>query len=67
MTEGGLENGQRNKTATGETSQAIMDNPPEGMTRADVKNMSDSDLLDMHYFMTEDEDDAYGEEGFYIF
>lgn len=44
-----------------------MDNPPEGMTRADVKNMSDSDLLDMHYFMTEDEDDAYGEEGFYIF
>ena len=44
-----------------------MDNPPEGMTRADVNNMSDSDLLDMHYFLTEDEDDAYGEEGFYIF
>jgi len=31
--------------------------------------MSDSDLLDMHYFLTEDEDfdDDDFEEGFYIF
>ena len=34
-----------------------------------VKNMSDSGLLDMHYFLTEDEDfdDDDFEEGFYIF
>lgn len=44
-------------------------NPPEGMTPSLVKNMSDSDLLDMHYFLTEDEDfdDDDFEEGFYIF
>ena len=38
------------------------------MTAKLVKNMSDSDLLDMHYFLTEDDDwdgDA-PEEGFYI-
>ena len=44
-------------------------NPPEGMTPSLVKNMSDNDLLDMHYFLTEDEDfdDDDFEEGFYIF
>ena len=43
-------------------------NPLEGMTAKLVKNMSDSDLLDMHYFLTE-EDDWDGDEpedGFYI-
>ena len=42
--------------------------PPEGMTAKLVKNMSDSDLLDMHYFLTEDDDldDDEFEEGFYI-
>ena len=41
----------------------------EGMTAKLVKNMSDSDLLDMHYFLIEDDDldeDEF-EEGFYIF
>lgn len=44
-------------------------NPPEGMTPALVRNMTDSDLLDMHYFLTEDDglDDDALEEGFYIF
>lgn len=43
-------------------------NPPEGMTPDDVKNMRDNDLLDMHYFLNEDDfDDDEGEEGFYIF
>lgn len=43
-------------------------NPPEGMSRNDIKNMSDSDLLDMDYFLHEfDNDDEVGEEGFYIF
>ena len=29
--------------------------------------MSDDDLLDMDYFMNEELDDDFGEEGFYIF
>ena len=43
-------------------------NPPEGMTAKLVKNMADSDLLDMHYFLTEDDDwdGDEPEEGFYI-
>lgn len=43
-------------------------NPPEGMTPHLVRNMTDSDLLDMHYFLIEDDDlgDDEFEEGFYI-
>jgi hypothetical protein len=43
-------------------------NPPDGMTAKLVKNMSDSDLLDMHYFLTEDDDwdGDEPEEVFYI-
>ena len=42
--------------------------PPEGMSKTDIQNMSDSDLLDMDYFLS-DEDDLgdFGEDGFYIF
>lgn len=48
--------------------QKYMDNPPEGMTSADIRSMSDEDLLDMDYFLNDDElDDDFGEEGFYIF
>lgn len=51
-----------------ELRQKYTKNPPEGMTPALVKNMTDSDLLDMHYFLTEDDDldDDGWEEGFYI-
>ncbi len=42
-------------------------NPPEGMTPEDVKHMSDSDLLDMDYFLNDEDGDDFGEEGFYIF
>lgn len=43
-------------------------NPPEGMTPHDIINMSDGDILDMDYFLTdEDMDDDFGEDGFYIF
>ena len=44
-------------------------NPPEGMTPEDIRLMGDEDLLDMDYFLNEDEfdDDELGEEGFYIF
>ena len=48
--------------------QKYIKNPPEGMTSSLVKNMTDSDLLDMHYFLTEDDDwdGEEPEEGFYI-
>lgn len=52
-----------------ELRQKYIKNLPEGMTAKLVKNMTDSDLLDMHYFLTEDDDldsDEF-EEGFYIF
>ena len=46
-----------------------MDNPPEGMTSDDIRRMSEDDLLDMDYFLNEDDlcDDEAGVEGFYIF
>ncbi len=46
-----------------------MDNPPEGMTSGDIRRMSEDDLLDMDYFLNEDDllDDGAGVEGFYIF
>lgn len=48
--------------------QKYIQNPPEGMTAEQIKRMSDSDLLDMDYFLNEEfEDDDISEEGFYIF
>ena len=46
-----------------------MENPPEGMTSEDIRHMSEDDLLDMDYFLNEDDlfDDEAGVEGFYIF
>ena len=46
-----------------------MDNPPEGMTSEDIRRMSEDDLLDMDYFLNEDDlfNDETGVEGFYIF
>ena len=46
-----------------------MDHPPEGMTSEDIRRMSEDDLLDMDYFLNEDDllDDESGVEGFYIF
>ena len=52
-----------------ELRQKYIKNPPEGMTSKLVRDMTDSDLLDMQYFLTEDDDldgDEF-EEGFYIF
>ena len=51
-----------------ELRQEYIKNPPEGMSKKDILNMSDDDLLDMDYFLNDDDlDDDYGEEGFYIF
>lgn len=41
-------------------------NPPEGMTPRDIRQMSESDLLDIDYFLHEFDDD-WGTEVFYIF
>ena len=49
-----------------ELREKYIKDPPEGMTAQLVKNMSDSDLLDMHYFLTEDEYFDGEEEDFYI-
>lgn len=52
-----------------ELRKKYMDNPPEGMTSKDIRNMSEDDLLDMDYFLNEEDpfEDDFGEEGFYIF
>ena len=51
-----------------ELRRKYIEPPPEGMTSADIRHMSEEDLLDMDYFLNDDElDDDFGEEGFYIF
>lgn len=52
-----------------ELREKYISNPPEGMTSEDIRHMSEDDLLDMDYFLNEDDpfDDLFGEEGFYIF
>lgn len=52
-----------------ELRKKYIDNPPEGMTAKDIRRMSEEELLDMDYFLNEDDlfDDETGVEGFYIF
>lgn len=50
-----------------EARKKYINNPPEGLSSEDIRSMSDEDLLDMDYFMNEELDDDFGEEGFYIF
>jgi len=57
------------KPDTEKLRKKYMDNPPEGMTSEDIRHMSGNDLLDMDYFLNEDDlfSDEAGVEGFYIF
>ena len=57
------------KKNTEELRKKYMKNPPEGMTAAEIRKMSDEDLLDMDYFLNEDDlfADEARVEGFYIF
>ena len=57
------------KQRTEELRQKYILNPPEGMTVDEIRTMSEDDLLDMDYFLNEDDlfDDEAGVEGFYIF
>ena len=51
-----------------ELRRKYIENPPEGMTSNDIRRMSEDELLDMDYFLNDDElDDDFGGEGFYIF
>ena len=57
-----------------ELRNKYIQNPPEGMTPKDIQYMNDDDLLDMDYFLHEDDDldddfddDEFGQEGFYLF
>lgn len=52
-----------------ELRKKYINNPPEGMTSKDIRRMSEEELLDMDYFLNEDDlfDDEAGVEGFYIF
>lgn len=57
------------KTNIEKLRKKYMDNPPEGMTSKDIRLMSEEALLDMDYFLNEDDlfADEAGVEGFYIF
>ena len=51
-----------------ELRRKYMDNPPEGMTSMDIRRMSEDELLDMDYFLNDDDlDEEFSEEGFYLF
>ena len=47
------------KTKIEELRSKYMNDPPEGMTVMDIRNMSDDDLLDMDYFLNDDDLDQY--------
>ena len=55
------------KLDTEKLRKKYMDNPPEGMTSEDIRRMSEDDLLDMDYFLNEEDlfADEAGVEGFY--
>ena len=38
-----------------ELRKKYIENPPEGMTSEDIRHMSEDDLLDMDYFLNEDD------------
>ena len=51
-----------------ELRNKYLQNPPEGLTSLDIRQMSEDELLDMDYFLNDDDlDDDFGEEGFYLF
>ena len=56
------------KTDVEALRKKYMDNPPEGLTSTDIRHMSEEDLLDMDYFLNDDDlDEEFSEEGFYLF
>ena len=47
------------KTDVEALRKKYMDNPPEGLTSTDIRHMSEEDLLDMDYFLNDDESDSF--------
>ena len=39
--------------------EKYMKNPPIGYNKRDIEKMSDNDLLDMEFFLNEDENDIF--------
>lgn len=59
-----------NKKQIEEHRDKYINNPPEGMSKKNIKEMSYDNLLDMDYFLNEDEDDIFfsdDSDGFFIF
>ncbi len=56
------------KPNTEKLRKKYMDNPPEGITSGDIRRMGGDDLLDMDYFLNEDDlfNDEDDVEGFSI-
>ena len=51
------------KTDVEALRKKYMDNPPEGLTSTDIRHMSEEDLLDMDYFLNDDDlDEEFGED-----
>ena len=50
--------------STEKLRKKYMDNPPEGMTSEDIRRMSEDELLDMDYFLNEDDpfDDGFAKK-----
>ena len=47
--------------------QKYIENPPEGMTSRDIRHMSEEELLDMDYFLNDDElDDDFLRKVLYL-
>ena len=56
------------KTDVEALRKKYMDNPPEGLTSTDIRHMSEDDLLDMDYFLNDDDlDEEFGEVRFLSF
>ena len=56
------------KTDVEALRKKYMDNPPEGLTSTDIRHMSEEDLLDMDYFLNDDDlEIEFGVEVFYLF
>ena len=56
------------KTDVEALRKKYMDNPPEGLTSTDIRHMSEEDLLDMDYFLNDDDlDEEFSEEVFIFF
>lgn len=51
-----------------ELRRKYISNPPKGITADEIRSMSEETLLDMDYFLNEDDlDDNWDEEGFPLF